>query len=132
VLGVLVGGVAAFDMALVSQYGMPTHAGFGLLAVLWLGTTTKAYLSIRAGDQVTHRQWMTRSFALTYAAVTLRIYVPLSQVLGIPFEPAYQVISWLCWVPNLIVAEWIIFRGREASGLAQTPGTAAAVQQDPS
>jgi len=53
---------------------------------------------------------MTRSYALTFAAVTLRIYLPLSQVAGIPFEPAYQTIAWLCWVPNLIVAEWLILR----------------------
>jgi hypothetical protein len=42
----------------------------------------------------------------------LRIYLPLSQVYGIPFEPAYQTIAWLCWVPNLIVAEWLILRQR--------------------
>jgi uncharacterized membrane protein len=115
VIGVLVGGIAALVMATISQYGLPTHVGFGLLAVLWLGTTGMAYRSIRRGDQQEHRQWMTRSFALTYAAVTLRIYIPLSQVAGIPFEPAYQTISWLAWVPNLIVAEWIILRRREAA-----------------
>ncbi len=55
---------------------------------------------------------MIRSYALTFAAVTLRIYLPLSQIAGMPFDPAYQTISWLCWVPNLIVAEWIILRQR--------------------
>lgn len=126
VFGVLVGGIAAFVMALFSEGGLPTHVGFGLLAVLWLGTTARAYFSIRAGDQERHRQWMTRSFALTYAAVTLRIYLPLSQVVGIPFEPAYQTISWLCWVPNLIVAEWIVLRRREAArlGAPSTPSPA--------
>jgi uncharacterized membrane protein len=119
VIGVLLGGVAAFVMALVSQGGLPTHLGFGLLAILWLGTTAKAYVSIRAGDQERHREWMTRSFALTYAAVMLRIYLPLSQMVGIPFEPAYQAISWLCWVPNLVLAEWIILRRREANLLEQ-------------
>jgi uncharacterized membrane protein len=125
VLGVLFGGVAGFVMALVSQYGLPSHVGFGLLAVLWVGTTAKAYFSIRAGDQEGHRRWMTRSFALTYAAVTLRIYLPLSQTLGIPFGPAYQISSWLCWVPNLIMAEWIILRRRETAGFERTPSTPA-------
>lgn len=27
------------------------------------------------------------------------------QVLGLPFGPSYQVISWLCWVPNLLLVE---------------------------
>lgn len=126
VLAVLFGGVAALVMATVSQGGLPAHAGFGLLGILWLGTTARAYFSIRAGDEERHRSWMTRSFALTFAAVTLRIYLPLSQALGIPHEPAYQTISWLCWVPNLIVAEWIILRRREAARLDAAPGAPAA------
>jgi len=112
VVSVLLGGVAAFALATMSQAGLPTHMGFGLLAVLWLFTTGNAYRHIRVGDRVSHRRWMIRSYALTFAAVTLRIYLPLSQIAGIPFDPAYQTIAWLCWVPNLIVAEWIILRQR--------------------
>ena len=107
VLAVLLGGAAALRLALVSEGGLPAHVGFGFLAVLWLLTTGQAYRFIRAGDQDSHRRWMIRSYALTFAAVTLRIYLPLSQVAGIPFEPAYQTIAWLCWVPNLVLAEWL-------------------------
>ncbi len=122
VISVLVGGTAAFIMATISQEGLPTHVGFGLLAVLWLTATGIAYARIRAGDQTLHRRWMIRSYALTYAAVTLRIYLPLSMAFGLPFGPAYQTISWLAWVPNLVVAEWIILRQRaEALRLGQTP-----------
>lgn len=110
VAGVLLGGFGALTMATIAQAGLPARVGFGLLAVLWLTATGMAYRHIRGGDQPAHRRWMIRSYALTFAAVTLRIYVPLSQVYGIPFEPAYQTIAWLCWVPNLIVAEWLILR----------------------
>ena len=51
---------------------------------------------------------MIRSYALCLAAVMLRVYLPLFGVLGVPFESSYPAISWLCWVPNLIVAEWWI------------------------
>jgi hypothetical protein len=51
---------------------------------------------------------MIRSYALTLAAMMLRLYVPSAVVAGIPFESAYPLISWLCWVPNLIVAEWYV------------------------
>jgi uncharacterized membrane protein len=112
VLAVMGGGGAALALATVSQGGLPTHVGFGLLAVLWVGATAAAYRQIRRGDQVSHRRWMTRSYALTFAAVTLRIYLPLSVAVGLPFVPAYQTISWLCWVPNLVVAEWLILRHR--------------------
>ena len=52
---------------------------------------------------------MIRNFALTFAAVTLRAYLGLSQaVFGLSFEAFYPVVAWLCWVPNLIVAEWLV------------------------
>ena len=51
---------------------------------------------------------MIRSYALTYAAVTLRIYLPLSLMAALPMQAAYPAIAWLCWVPNLLVAEWYV------------------------
>jgi len=114
VVAVLFGGLGGLALATRSLYGLVTHLGFALLAVLWLFATLQAYLRIRARDQVRHRQWMIRSYALTLAAVTLRIYLPASQIAGIPFPDAYQTISWLCWVPNLVVAEWWILRSRLA------------------
>lgn len=116
VIAVLVGGLGAAALAPLSQEGLVTHVGFGLLAALWLTATLQAYRRIRAGDQVTHRQWMIRSYALTLAAVTLRVYLPLAQVFDIPFADAYQVVAWLCWVPNLVVAEWLILRRRAGAG----------------
>ena len=110
VIAALIGGIGGLSLAMRSMFGLVTHVGFGMLAVLWLYSTTMAWIRIRAGDQVAHWRWMIRSFALTLAAVALRIYVPVSSLLHIPFEDAYQVISWFCWVPNLIVAEWIILR----------------------
>jgi len=107
VIAILASGIAGLAMAFVSQGGVIAHVGFGCLAVGWLGTTVQAFLTIRRGDVLAHQQWMTRSFALTYAAVTLRLYLPLSLALGIPFDVAYPVIAWACWVPNLVVAEWL-------------------------
>lgn len=120
VIAVLAGGVGALVLAPTSQEGLVTHVGFGLLAVLWLNATLQAYRRIRAGDVTSHRRWMIRSFALTLAAVTLRIELPLQLAAGIPFHDAYQVVSWICWVPNLIVAEWVVLRS-ERGVLAQRP-----------
>lgn len=107
VIAILASGLAGLAMAFVSQGGVPAHVGFALLAAGWLGTTTQAFLSIRRGEVLAHQRWMIRSFALTFAAVTLRLYVPLSMAAGVPFEVAYPVIAWACWVPNLLVAEWL-------------------------
>jgi len=108
IIAVLAGGAAGFTLALQSFGGLVTHFGFGLMAICWVVTTLNAYRHIRRGNLVAHRAWMLRSYALTLAAVTLRIYIPLSQVAAIEFEAAYQVISWLCWVPNILVVEWFV------------------------
>jgi hypothetical protein len=57
---------------------------------------------------------MVRNFALTFAAVTLRLWLPVSTVSGVAFELAYPVIAWLCWVPNLVAAEFFLERSRAA------------------
>jgi uncharacterized membrane protein len=108
VVAVMVGGAGALVLATRSMEGLVTHAGFGLLAILWLGTTIQAYRMIKRLDIANHRIWMIRSYALTLAAVTLRIDIPVGQIAGVPFADAYQVISWMCWVPNLVAAEWWI------------------------
>ena len=67
---------------------------------------------------------MIHNFALTFAAVTLRIYVPAAIVAGVAFATAYPVIAWLCWVPNLLIAAWIARRtepGRNAPALRVHP-----------
>jgi len=108
---VMVSGVSAVLLAPTSTGGLPAHLGFGMLGVLWVSTSVLAYLSVRSGDYSAHREWMIRSYALCLAAVTLRIYLPLSGIAGIPFMEAYPTIAWLCWVPNLVFAEWFLVRG---------------------
>lgn len=117
VVAVAVGASGGLALATRSQGGLVTHVGFGLLAVLWLTTTAIAYRHIRRGDQVNHRRWMLRSYSLTFAAVTLRLYLPLSLAAGISFIDAYQAIAWACWVPNLVVTEWWLLR--RASGYTE-------------
>lgn len=110
-LEVALGSVAGFGMALVSMHGLPTHLGFGFLAVLWFFTGLQAYRKVRRGEIDAHRRWMIRNFALTLAAVTLRVELPfMLAVLHWPFPLSYITVSWLCWVPNVIVAEWMVRR----------------------
>jgi uncharacterized membrane protein len=104
-IGVLAGGLAGLFMAFHAFGGVVSRLGFGALAVAWLYSGLRAYLAIRAKDVASHKRWMVRNFSLTFAAVTLRLWLPASFVFGIPFELAYPVIAWLCWVPNLVLAE---------------------------
>ncbi|MEP5153626.1 DUF2306 domain-containing protein [Planktotalea sp.] len=113
VVAVFISGLCSIWLALTTQSGVLAAWGFGALGVLWLATTAMALVKVRGGDIKAHQLWMIRSGALTFAAVTLRLQLPIG--IGVwGFENAYPVIAWSCWVPNLIVAEWIV-RTQQAS-----------------
>ncbi|MFN8007047.1 MAG: DUF2306 domain-containing protein [Terriglobia bacterium] len=114
-VGVLVGGAAGLFMAFHAFGGIVPRLGFACLAIAWLYTGTQAFLAIRAGKVAEHRRWMVRNFGMTMAAVTLRIYLPLARAGGIDFADAYPFVAWLCWVPNLFIAELLFNRTRNAT-----------------
>ena len=113
VAGCAIGVPSGFMLALGTTAGPVAGSGFALLAVLsrlftWLGW--RAAVDRRFGD---HREWMLRSYALTSAAITLRLMLPASIfLLGFEFEPAYRVIAWLSWLTNLAIFEYVIRRSR--------------------
>jgi uncharacterized membrane protein len=111
-IGVLVGGFSALYLAQFAYGGLAARIGFGALGLAWLYTGLRAFLAIRSGAVAEHRRWMIRNFALTFAAVMLRLYVPAAIAAGADFERAYAVIAWLCWVPNPFVAEWLSNRSQ--------------------
>src|SRR5580692_2592746 len=125
-VAVVLSAVAGYIIAMSATGGAVCMAGFGLLAIVWLYTDIRGYVAIRRLDIERHRAWMLRNYSLTFAAVTLRIYLPLATaVLHFDFIPSYRVISWLCWVPNLIVAELLVRRAKKnpegASAEASAP-----------
>jgi uncharacterized membrane protein len=109
-LGVGVGGLSGLILALNAFGGPWSRSGLGTLAVLWIATGAMALLRIIRGDVQGHRRWMTRNFALTLAAVMLRLYLPASIVSGMSLEVAYPIVAWLCWLPNLVIAECLMAR----------------------
>jgi len=114
-VGVVVGGLAGLFMAVHAFGGLTARLGFACPALAWLYTGLRAYRAIRARYVASHRRWMVRNFAPALAAVTLRPWLPASVASGIPFEAAYPVIAWLCWVPNLLAAELLLRRTHDPS-----------------
>jgi uncharacterized membrane protein len=113
-----VGGLSGLVLAPLNVAGPIGVAGFGALAALWVTFATLGFRAIRRGDVTTHRRWMVRTFALTYAAVTLRLWLGIlitaMAVSGVDpdvaFDRAYLVVPFLAWVPNLLVAQWWLAR----------------------
>jgi len=114
----LFGAVSGLIIAQFSFAGPVATAGFSGLAVVWFVTTAMGLREILAGRITSHRRWMVRSYALTLAAVTLRLMLPMPPLMGLDFIEGYRAISFLCWIPNLILAEvWIARTARRS-----TPG----------
>ncbi|HEY9045399.1 MAG TPA: DUF2306 domain-containing protein [Ohtaekwangia sp.] len=93
-------------MSLFVDRGPLVLMSFLLQGTLWFWFTALAFDRIRKGDLAAHRAWMWRSYALTFAAITLRVYIFFTSYRYNLSEPgAYATLAWLSWVPNLLVAE---------------------------
>jgi len=110
VLAVMISGVCGIYIAQFATGGLSNVIGFSLLGLFWLSTTFLAYQTVRRGKIVEHQNYMIYSYALCFSAVTLRIWLPLLTSLIGDFNTAYLIVGWLCWVPNLMVAYYMIHR----------------------
>jgi hypothetical protein len=102
----VIGGSAGAAIAMFSQAGHVAGSGFLLLGIAWVLTTLLGWRAVLQRRFADHERWMIRSFALTLAAVTLRIYLPIGIMLAHgDLNTPYRALAWLCWVPNILVAE---------------------------
>lgn len=106
---ILLAGPSGLYMGVYANGGYISQISFILLAVLWITFTLIAVIKAVQGDYKSHREFLIRSFALTVSAITLRAWKYLLVFL---FEPrpmdVYQIVAWLGWIPNIIIAELII------------------------
>jgi uncharacterized membrane protein len=123
VVAALITGSAGLYMSFFANGGAATRLGFAFLAMSLLTATVIAYQKIKRRDVAAHRRWMLRSFALIFAAVTLRIELPLLIGVFHAFDPAYAIVAWLCWVPNLAAIEIYIRLAEADSRVALTTGS---------
>ncbi len=107
-------GPASLVMAFYANGGITSRIAFVTLAVLWLGTTAMGWRTVLQRKWQLHREWMIRSYALTLSAITLRAW---KYLIIFAFEPrpmdVYRIVAWLGFVPNVLIAEWLIRRYRK-------------------
>ena len=109
-LTVLLASFSGFLIAFQIE-GIIGTTGFALLAVIWLIVTGHAVRLARTHQIQAHRRWMICSFALTFAAVSLRLQLAIFMFgLAMSYEQVYPFLAWSCWVPNLVFALWYIGR----------------------
>lgn len=107
-IAVLVAGIGGFWIAVTTKSGNAAAWGFGLLAIAWVGATSYGILLAMRGNLAAHQRWMIRSAALTMAAVTLRLYLGIGVAVGLSYQDIVGLLGWICWVPNLLAAEFIV------------------------
>ncbi len=107
-LSVLISGLSSLYIALYATGGIVSILGFFSLGLVWLSTTFLGFTAIKKGNVELHEKFMIFSYAACFAAVTLRIWLPILTSLMGEFNSAYRIVAWLCWVPNIIVAFFIV------------------------
>jgi len=101
-----------FVMTFFINRGTPVLLSFLFQNLLWVIFTIGTIISIKKQDVENHSAMAIRSYSLAFAAVTLRFYIWLFHIFGTgtSFENNYVIIALLSWIPNLIIAEWVIKR----------------------
>ncbi len=112
----------ALIMSFFINRGPLVFTSFLLQSICWIACTVIAFQKIRNHDVPSHRLWMWRSFAITLAAITLRLYVLLTQgSIDLSKPHWYGIVAWCSWLPNLILVE--VFRRRFTPTATSAPLT---------
>jgi uncharacterized membrane protein len=109
-IAVILSSIAGIYIGFFATGGLITSLGFICLGIIWFYTTLQSYLYIKNKQVEQHQKMMIYSYAACFAAVTLRIWLPLLTLIYGDFTKAYVIVAWLCWIPNLIVASLITKR----------------------
>ncbi len=104
--GILVGGASSFYLAFntLPDFG----AALFFLGVAWWVTTGMAFIAIRNRRIDSHKEWMMRSYVVTFAFVSFRYMVdlPLFEAFG---QSRLATAGWISWVVPLMFLE-VVFQ----------------------
>jgi len=107
-VAILVAGLSSLGLAVTFEGSDWARTGFALLGLMWIGFTAIGISYAIRGDYARHRAWMLRSIAMTGAAVTLRLIMPVLMANGWSVLETYDVTAWASWGINLAIVEcWL-------------------------
>ena len=110
---VVASAIGAFYLAFHTDGGLLFGAGLVGLAVAWLTTSGMAFAAIKRSLIQQHKEWMIRSYVVTFAFVIFRVIEPILQAqhIGTQFEQL-AFAAWACWSVPLLVTE-LVLQGRK-------------------
>lgn len=119
------GAVTAIYLAKHTDFGWVFGLGLGSMGVVWILTTAIATVAICRRMVQQHREWMIRSYVVTFSFVMLRtVSVGFELIRGSTLIERLSAASWICWTVPLFITE-VILQGR----MVFAPRATAAPQQ---
>ncbi len=106
---VMISTVGAITGLPYSQAPLSAICGFWLLAIVWPIVTLAGYPRGEKYDFHRHGTLMSYSYALTCAAITLRLYLIPMLVCGVPFKTAYPIAAWAGGLGNVVIV-WLALK----------------------
>lgn len=106
-ISVLFSSFSGLYIAYFATGGMISTIGFSILAIIWLYSTARAFLEIKNGSKRKFQIFMIYSYAACFSAVTLRFWMPIVSSFFDNHITVYRIVAWLCWVPNIMVANFM-------------------------
>src|SRR5262245_53066421 len=123
VTAVVVSGMAAIYLAVHTDFGWVFGTGFIVMTSAWWITTGLGVIAICLHRAEQHREWMIRSYVVTFSFVTFRILEVVLDTakLGTIVERKATA-SWMAWTIPLLLTECIL-QGRKifARGVSVAP-----------
>ncbi|MFD2917382.1 DUF2306 domain-containing protein [Psychroserpens luteus] len=113
IISTVLAGISGMYMAATSDVNLPYAVGLFMLGVVWSTSSIMALISIKNKKVDLHKDWMIRSYVITFAFVTFRFVEDILRALEIGTNEEIMVLmSWACWAIPLFIAE-IFLQGRK-------------------
>jgi hypothetical protein len=109
---VTLGAAAGYYLAFNTAGGVVFGSGLIGLATAWLTTTGLAFLAIKRHLYEQHKEWMVRTYVVTFAFVTFRAFDGVLAAQGMPLLERIGISAWFCWSVPLLVNE-LVMQGRK-------------------
>jgi hypothetical protein len=110
---ITLGAASAYYLSFNTSGGWVFGAGLAGLATAWLVTTGLAFLAIQRHLLEQHKEWMIRSYVVTFGFVSFRVLFSALQGAGVGTLPEQLGASaWFCWSVPLLLNE-VVLQGRK-------------------
>lgn len=122
-VAVVVGGLTALPVAVMSESVLAARLGFFAQGVMWLALLATGVTAIRNRRLDLHRRCMLAMAGVASGAIWVRMTTTVATAWDLPFDPMYSCAAWFGWIVPMALA-WrygpmlASAQGRRASGVA--------------